>query len=113
MFTYFLLINRLRINSISNEFLEQGDSLLLKLESGKVLTLYAKSRISPVQAISNNKAIGTIYISTYPIPNEDLKLMATEKTIYIRINVGPLVFDNEMIEKAIPKLQNAANCILQ
>jgi len=107
------IISRLALSSVSNESLEQGDSLMLKLESGRVLTLYAKSRISPKPIMSDDKAIGTNYISTYTIQFEDFKLLSSEKILYFRINVGPLVFDQEMNEKAIPKLQNAANCILQ
>jgi hypothetical protein len=105
------IISRLVTNSISSENLEQGDSLMLKLESGRILTVYAKSRVLPKPVNGNDKA--TNYISTYSIPFEEFKLLSSEKIIYIRINVGPQVFDNEMNEKVIPKLQNAAICILQ
>lgn len=107
------VISRLSINSISNENIEQGDSIMLKLENGKVITLYSKNRITSKPIISENKTIGTNYVSTYAITYEDFQLFSIEKIIYIRINVGPLSFDNEMSEKAIQKLQKAAICILQ
>lgn len=107
------IISRLVLNSNSEEYLQQGDSLLIKLESGKILTLYAKSKIAPKALNKPNESPLTNYVSTYPIPMEDFKLLSSDKIIYFRINVGPLVFDQEMNEKAIPKLQNAAICVLQ
>ncbi|WP_291100439.1 MULTISPECIES: hypothetical protein [unclassified Flavobacterium] len=107
------LISRLGINTISNENIEESDSLMLKLENGNVITLYSKNRITPKPIISSGKTVATNYVSTYTITYEDFKLLSTLKIIYIRINVGPLSFENEMSEKAIPKLQKAAICILQ
>lgn len=107
------IVSRLVINTNSDEYLQQGDSLMIKLESGKVLTVYAKNKISPKALNKPGEDPLTNYISTYPIPIEDFKLLSSEKILYFRINVGPLVFDQEMSEKAIPKLQNAATCILQ
>ena len=107
------IVSRLVINTNSGEYLQQGDSLMIKLESGKVLAVYAKSKISPKALNKPNEDPATNYISTYPISIENFKLLSSEKILYFRINVGPLVFDQQMNEKAIPKLQNAAICILQ
>jgi len=107
------ITSRLVINTNSNEYVEIGDSLMLKLESGKVITLHSKTRVSPKALNKPNEDPMTNYVSTYSIPIEDFKLLSSDKILYIRINVGSLVFDQEIKDKAYLKLQNAAICILQ
>jgi hypothetical protein len=107
------IVSRLAVNSNTDDRLEKGDSLLLKLESGKVLTIYAKNTIVPKKIESSGKIVATSYVSTYPITIEDFKLLSSEKILIFRINVGPLVFDQSINDKLAPKLQNMASCILQ
>jgi len=107
------IISRLVINTNSDECLAQGDSLMIKFESGRVLTVYAKSKILPKALNKPGEDPMTNYISTYHINAEDFKLLTSEKIIYFRINVGPLVYDQEIKDKLCMKLQNAATCILQ
>jgi hypothetical protein len=85
----------------------------MKLQSERIPTIYAKSRISPKALSKAGEDPVTNCVSTYPITIEDFKLQSSEKILYFRINVGPLVFNQKTNGKAIPKLQNAAICILQ
>lgn len=104
-----------RISLLTNteEYLEKGDSLMLKLESGKILTVYARNRVAPKRLNKPNQSPITYFESISPISKEDFKLLSSNKALFARSNVGPLIFEHQIKEKAGIKMQKAANCILQ
>jgi len=105
--------NRFALGTNTSESIEKGDSLILKLESGTLITVYAKNRVAPKILNKPNEDPVIYFESLSPISIENFKLLSTEKVLFVRTNVGPLVFDHEIKDKAAVKLKQAANCILQ
>jgi len=89
-----------------------GDSLIIKLDNGKIVKCFA-SAVSPKKSgYIDNQAV-TIYKSFYPINIEDIKLLASSKAEFIRMHISAMHYDNKVKDKTAIKLQNAAACILQ
>lgn len=105
------IISRLVIHYDINEKIEKGDSLLLKLDSGKVITLYSKSSVSPSYLNDPKEKAKKNYISTYPISKEEFSLLCSDEIVFLRIYVSQVVFDLEVGDKQMEKLQDAAKCI--
>lgn len=107
------IISRLVIENDINEQIQRGDSLLIKLDSGKIITLYSNSAVSPKSLNDPNEKAKKNYISTYPISKDDFALLCTNEIVFLRINVSQVVFDLEVEGKQIKKLQEAAKCIFK
>jgi len=108
----FSITSRLVLGTNVIDNLEKGDSLILKIESGKIITVYAKNRVAPKPLNQPNESPSTLFESVYPITAADFKLMSLGKVLFVRSNVSSHVYDHEIKDKAAIKLQKAAVCIL-
>lgn len=105
------------LNGEYNQFVEKGDSLMLKLASGEVISLYSMDRYAPINQVVS-AANGTPYVVSrydvkYAMTEELLELLQSATVTHVRMIAGGYVHDEEVSEKEAEKIRSAASCILQ
>jgi len=104
------------VNGTVNDFLEKGDSLMIKFSNHELVTLYAKSRITPYK-YAEQSANGTQMTSynsiCYPITTENFNKFTSSMITYVQMNIGSRAYQSEVKEKIALKIMNSAICIMQ
>lgn len=98
-----------------NDFLEVGDSIRFKFESGKIITAYSRDRITPLLMGSEESSSRvTAYQNVYfPISNEDFAVFSTSPVSFVQMNTGHRVYQEKVNEKNAKKIMNAALCVMK
>lgn len=97
------------VTGTQNDFLEKGDSIMFKFESGKVVTCYAQERITP-KAIAGSTGYLNVF---YPITEDNFKTFTTSIVTYVQMNCGAKAYAEKMPEKNAKKIVNSAVCIMK
>lgn len=92
--------------------MQKGDSLILKLDNDKLITLYASNVFDPTHWYDNTMGY-TKYHSEYPIKIEDIILLSSTKVVFVRTQIGPKIQSNEIKDKFATILQKAVICVMK
>jgi hypothetical protein len=104
------------INGELNYYVEKGDSLLIKLSNGEMMTLYSKERSAPVSQVVQSfytASVVTRFDIRYDLSEEQLQILSKYDVTYLRIFAGSNQYDDETFPKTAAKIKNGAVCILQ
>jgi hypothetical protein len=107
----FYLDSKCEMTGTFNDKMVKGDSLILKLDNGKFITLYAATLLEPIQHFNKNYYTG--YGSNYPMKIEDVELLSSVKVVFAQIHIGPRVRNENIKDKDAIILQKAASCLLK
>jgi len=99
-------------DGVKDEYLNKGDSITFKLESGKLINVYAMDKYPPTSDVSVDQ-IYTYYRPVYTITEEQLKQISDSPVVFLRIVVGSVKKDFEINDKDRLKFQSIVKCILQ
>ncbi len=106
----------IRLDGEKNLYLEQGDSIMFKFSNGNFVTFYAKVRSAPESQVITSltaAAIITTYRAVYDIPVDKMNLLKNNAVTHIRMNIGNLVYQEELKEKTTKIFQQNADCIMK
>lgn len=92
-------------------WMNKGDSILFKFESGQILTLYAKDKVSAV-AERRSFSFGFVFASAFNLTKEELILISESPVTFLRVTRQGKTIDRTLDKKEIKGLQTIAKCLL-
>jgi hypothetical protein len=96
-----------------NDFLEKGDSIMFKLSDGKIISCYARERITP-RPIGTPSDPFTAYQNIfYPITKEDFILFTTSLVTFAQMNIGTRAIQDKVNDKNAKKILEGALCVMK
>jgi hypothetical protein len=95
-----------------DDYLEKGDSIMVKFADNSIVTCYAKDRGTPKKSSYGGNA-ATSYGAIYPISIEKLKTYSTSLATILQINIGARKYTVNINDKNSKRLMKGAACIMQ
>lgn len=95
----------------ANPFVEKGDSIAFKLNTGEIICLYAEKQIKP-SVQQKTFSVYFLYDSAFPISRDLLEKLSGSTVTYIRSYLDKKIYDGRLKEKSSKKLQETIKCIL-
>lgn len=106
------MIHGVTILGVNEDYIEKGDSIMMKIDNGSQIVLYANKRFNP-QDYQSKK---TTYSVSYSISYDDLITLTTNNIIYLRMLINQRWFDLDIsklkkADKIKQQLIHSARCI--
>lgn len=99
-----------------NEKIAQGDSLLLKLSNGEIITLFTNDVVAPTSYVAGsggyNPNIASYYKPNYTIDMANMIKLSQVTITHLRVGFGANNITIPVDEKYREKIMKAARCIL-
>ena len=96
-----------------NDFLEKGDSIMFKLEDGKIITCYARERMTPKPIGTPDRPLTAYQNVFYPITKDEFSLFTTSLVTFAQMNIGTRAIQEKVNDKNAKKILNAALCVMK
>jgi hypothetical protein len=96
-----------------NIILNQGDTLMMRFEDGKVLKVNSNSEVIPVTGVGGSGATSYVfssYLINYPLSKADIDVMSQSLLTDIKVQIGIEYHQQEVPSKFSKKIQKAAPC---
>jgi len=95
----------------TREIITPENTIIFKLENGEIVTIHANENYVPTSEV-------TIYgfsswlTARYYISEDDLQRIASSRLTYVRVSIGPKIYDGSFSKRKGKQFQSNAKCIM-
>jgi hypothetical protein len=102
----------IRLSGNVRDVITPENTIIFKLENGEIITIYASEEFVPTAQATQNGVI-SVFNARFNISENDLQKIASSPLTYIKMSVGPRVYEETFASKKGKTFQEKARCILQ
>ena len=101
----------------ANQVINKGDSLLMRLQNGKLVYANAREKAVPVSTVSggykNSASVQSTYAIFYKISRVQMEELAKSPASAFRMYYGDNYVDFDFNDRKFERIMNAAKCLVQ
>jgi len=95
----------------TRETITPENTIIFKLENGEIVKIHANENYLPTAEVTKY-GFSSWLTARYYISEDDLQKIASSRLTYVRVSIGPKIYDGSFSKRKGKKFQNIAKCIM-